>query len=202
MPLKIPVGNKYITSVDGFTLKPVTCSYCGCHFVYFMKRQATGEDTSWLWLNNTGAASNANDHATNDLNYKLQHDFNVISCPDCGMYQNYMVKGLKKHAWKTALRNVFWFSVIGFIFILSGSLLFKEFVPWIKIVLLIMAMGLWGWAVIKSIIPAYKLKPNEDAYKRKGRTFSENYPVYRLAELEELQKANDSDRRDQHRTMP
>ena len=38
---RVPVGNKYKATMTGAALKPINCSYCGCQFVYQIKRQAS-----------------------------------------------------------------------------------------------------------------------------------------------------------------
>jgi len=185
---RVPVGNKYTATMTGSAWKPVTCSYCGCQYVYQIKRQATGKATSWLWLNNNGATNKARESATGILNDKLRNEIDAISCPDCGMYQENMVNKFKNDAWSDVVRVAISFGVIGVVLVIIGSCLFTTLPSWLQSTLLVALVGFWVWAVLRMAIRAYNLKPNANAHKRKGRTFSEKYPALRLSELESLQK--------------
>lgn len=183
---RVSVGNKYTTTLAGTATKHVTCFYCGCQFVYQMKREASGESTSWLWLNNNGASYRSTEIANNNLNSKLQREIDAISCPDCGKYQDEMVSKLKRKAWSEVLRVAISFGVIGGTLILIGSCLSTSLPVSLQSTLLVAIIGFWVWSVAKMAIRAYNLNPNASAYKRKGRKYSEKYPVLRLSELEEL----------------
>jgi hypothetical protein len=183
MPL-IPVGNRYTSTMSGSTWKPVICSYCGCKFAYQIKRQVRGEATSWLWLNNGGASSNARKSATESLHKILHNDFDVVSCPDCGMFQEKMARRLKSEAWSDTARFAFLSGVVGGVLIAIGFCLSTISPHWIYLYLLIVILGIWIWLVLKKALHAYLLQPNADAHKRKGSNFSENYRVQRLSEKE------------------
>lgn len=180
---RISVGTKYTATMTGSAMKHVICSHCGCKFVYQIKRQATGEATSWLWLNNMGASYNAQASATDTLNNKLQNEIDAVSCPDCGMYQKDMVRKLKNDAWNEVVRVAFSFGVIGIVLFIIGYCLFTAIpIPnWLHSMLLVGIVGFWIWAVLRMAIRAYNLKPNANAHKRKGSTPSEKYPVFRLS---------------------
>jgi len=185
---RVPVGNKYKATMTGAALKPINCSYCGCQFVYQIKRQATGESTSWLWLNNSGASYKARESATDKLNDKLRNEIDAVSCPDCGMYQESMVSKLKSDAWKEVVRVAISFGVIGVVLVIIGACLHITLPSWLQSTLLVAVVGFWVWAVLRMATRAYNLKPNANAHKRKGRTFSEKYQALRLSELESLQE--------------
>jgi len=183
---RIPVGNKYTATVTGSAMKHVICSHCGCEFVCQLKRQAAGEATSWLWLNNNGASYNARASATDALNNKLQNEIDAVPCPNCGMYQENMVRKLKNDAWNEVVRVAFSFGVIGVILVLIGLCLFSTLPSWLQSTLLVAIVGFWVWAVLRMTIRAYNLKPNVNAHKRKGRAFSEKYPVLRISEAKQI----------------
>lgn len=181
---RIPVGNKYTSTLSGSALKHVTCSYCGCQFVYQMTREASGEASSFLWLNNNGASYKATKIANENLNSKLQGEIDAISCPDCGMYQEEMVKKLKGEAWRNTFSVAFSFGVIGAILAVIIFAITSSASSGIQSLLLIAVAGFWVWSVSKMAIRAYNLEPNANAHKRKGRHYSEKYPVLRISELE------------------
>lgn len=185
---RIPVGNKYSSTITGSTLKPVTCEYCGCQFLYQLKRAGKGEAESFLWLNNRGAENRARVSATNHLNDRLQSDIDAISCPDCGMYQENMVKKLKDEAWSEVSRVALSFGIIGAILVWIGACLLSATPSWLQLLLLSIVIGFWCWAVLRMALRAYNLKPNANAKNRRGRTFSEKYPVQRLDDFNDLKK--------------
>jgi hypothetical protein len=157
-----------------------------------MKREASGEAASWLWLNNNGASYKSTVIANDKLNAKLQGEIDSISCPDCGKYQEEMVRKLKRDAWIDVLRVAISFGLIGGILILIGSCLSSSFPAWLQSILLIALFSFWVWAVAKMAIRASKLNPNANAHRRKGRTYSEKYPVLRVSELEEPKRKSHS----------
>lgn len=185
---RMPIGNKYSATTTSMTLKPVTCQYCGCQFLYQMTREGKGESTSWLWLNNAGAANSASVSAREKLEYKLINEIDAYSCPDCGMYQENMVKKLKENAWKEAGRVAVVFGIIGGILIWLGTSLLARMPNFIQLTLQLVVIGFWSWAILKMSIRAYRLNPNANFKKRRGRKFSEKYPVQRLDDFNELKK--------------
>lgn len=181
---RIPVGNKYTSTLSGSALKHVTCSYCGCQFVYQMKREASGEASSFLWLNNNGASYKATKIANENLSSKLQEEIDARSCPDCGMYQENMVQKLKRNAWNDVFSVAFSFGIIGVILAVIVFFVTISASKELQSILLIAIAGFWIWSVSKKAIYASNLDPNANADKRKGRHYSEKYPVLRLSELE------------------
>jgi hypothetical protein len=181
---RIPVGNRYTATVSGSTLKYVTCSCCGCQFVYQLKREASGEATSFLWLDNSGATNRARKSASKSLNNRLQNEVNARSCPDCGMYQENMVGKLKRNAWNEVFSN----TILGAIFLIVAFFvsLFLSLPNSLMFTLLIAISVFRVWSVSKATVHAFNLNPNAHADKRKGRTYSDKYPVLRLSELEAL----------------
>jgi hypothetical protein len=186
---QVPVGNKYTTTLTGSAIKHVTCSYCGCQFVYQMKREASGEATSLLWLNNNGASYKSTKIANDKLNSILQEEIDARSCPDCGMYQENMVHKLKGKAWRKAGKVALSYGIIGSILVLLGSCWLTTAAPdWPKYPLLCVMVGLWFLVTLPKIVRAYRLDPNARANKRIGRVYSERYPVLRRIEFENIQR--------------
>jgi hypothetical protein len=177
--------------MSGSTIKQVTCSYCGCQFVYRMKREANGEATSWLWLDNNGASAKSSEKANENLYSKLQDEIDTISCPDCGKYQDDMAKKLYREAWSKVLRVAISFGVIGIIVICIGSWISSYLPNWLQTSLLLAIIGFWIWAVLKMAIQAYNFDANANAQERKGRSTSVNGSVLRLSEFEALLQKRD-----------
>ncbi|MBX3412366.1 MAG: hypothetical protein KF708_06570, partial [Pirellulales bacterium] len=55
-----------------------------------MSREATGQGTSFLFLDNQGAEDRAIQAAEQELAKRLQEDVDPVPCPDCGLYQREM----------------------------------------------------------------------------------------------------------------
>lgn len=180
----IPYGRKYKTKMVGYRWKFVECSFCGCKYLYKMKREAEGEGGSVLWLDNAGAKGRAINQANEVLNSKLSKEIDAVSCPDCGMYQKDMVSQLKREKWSLVGCGSIVFGVIGGIIVLIGNNNLATASVWLKYSLLIILIGLWLWVVIKMAIDASKYKPNDDAQKRIGQASSDL--VLRLSEWEAI----------------
>src|SRR5216110_1925556 len=90
--MSIPIGQKYTCTVSGRVVKNVTCVHCNCQYVYVMKREVSGEGTSLLWADNSGAKQRAAESANEMLAKKLEKDCDYVGCPDCGNYQPNMIR--------------------------------------------------------------------------------------------------------------
>jgi len=184
MAVRIPVGNRYTASVTGSLWKPVVCAHCGCEYVYRMHRQATGQATSVLWLDNRGAAEQARSNAVAELHSQLGTGIDAVPCPDCGMYQDDMIQQLKGAARRSAGR-VAW--SLGFVAASIGLIASVTMSGWPKTIVLLSVFCVWLYFVLRMVAHAAHLSPNERAAKRRGRTYSEDYPVLRRREFEALQ---------------
>jgi hypothetical protein len=136
------------------------------------------------------AAQSAKRYAMNDLERKLQNEFEVVHCPDCGMYPPQISKYIYEQR--------------------RGTPLIKA------LMVVVVLVGLFICAVISSITPSLSLvvfgltviavaaiyfvlnkkaddriasyDPNRNASQRRGMPFSEEYPVLRRSDLEQLAK--------------
>lgn len=97
----IPYAMTYSATREGIVLREVTCEFCTTEFVYALTRQATGQGTSLLFLNNQGAEQDAAQAAEEELAKKLEGDIDPVPCPKCGLYQAAMVDVVraKQHGW-------------------------------------------------------------------------------------------------------
>jgi len=175
---RIPYGTKYTMHVSGVTWKPVACENCGCVYYYQIKHQTSGSADNVLWLNKQGAIDKAENNASQNLEKYLKNEVRNYSCPDCGFYQTEMIRRMKNNI----LLRAAVFGVIAFVFIFanttsSSSPLFYALVA-----------GLAVSAVL--LIPLASFDPNSNAQTRANQKFSENYPVLRKSEIEQLSRSN------------
>jgi hypothetical protein len=97
------VGGRFTTEVSGSRWKRTRCEGCGNEYVYLMSRNGKGSGSSPYFLDNVGAQSESRMSAAEDLSSSLSHDFDIVACPDCGLYQSYMLRRLKWRTWSWAL---------------------------------------------------------------------------------------------------
>jgi hypothetical protein len=174
---RIPYGTKYTMPVSGVTWKPVTCENCGCVYYYQIKHQTSGSADNVLWLNKQGAIDKAEYSANQNLEKYLKNAVRNYSCPDCGFYQTEMIRRMKNNIWLRAAL----FGVIAFVFIFanatsSSSSLFYALVA-----------GLVVSGIL--LIPLARFDPNSNAQARENQKFSDNYPVLRKSEIEQLSRS-------------
>lgn len=121
----IPYAQTYTATMRGRTLKQVNCEQCQAEYVYFMEREATGQGTSVLFLDNEGAEGRASSDAERSLDRALAQECDPVPCPGCAWYQKPMVTMLRKQhrAW------MFWTGVAFFIpTLLAGFVLYINLV--------------------------------------------------------------------------
>jgi len=88
----------YMSTMSGAVFKLVACEHCGTEYFYQLKRVATGQGTSLLFLDNQGAAERAASCAEETLRLKLYCGVDLVPCPACGWYQQNMVaKARRQH---------------------------------------------------------------------------------------------------------
>jgi hypothetical protein len=94
--MPIPYAQTYTATMRGRAVKVVNCEQCRAEYVYFMEREAIGQGTSVLFLDNEGASGRAASDAERSLNRMLAEDCDPVPCPACGWYQKPMVQLLRK----------------------------------------------------------------------------------------------------------
>jgi hypothetical protein len=88
----IPYALTYTSTTRGRVPKFVDCEECGQKYVYFLERSASGEGTSFLFLENAEAQQRAEETAKADLTAELARGVDPVPCPRCGWFQKSMVK--------------------------------------------------------------------------------------------------------------
>lgn len=74
----------------------VICENCGEQYVYLLQRQAQGEGTSLLFLDNEGAKIRAEERAQQALIELVNRVHDPIPCPACGRIQTQMIPRAKR----------------------------------------------------------------------------------------------------------
>jgi hypothetical protein len=122
--IPVPIGKKYTATVTGSMMKAVVCEQCRLEYVYRLTRQAQGEGTSLLGLNDGGAERRAMDAANIVLKKILDRAQDPVPCPGCGWYQEAMIAIVRRtrRGWMRRLAVVS--GVVGF---LAGCLAFVIF---------------------------------------------------------------------------
>jgi hypothetical protein len=87
----IPYALTFTTSMRGRASKHVSCENCSFEYVYIMEATASGEGTSLLFLDNTGARQRAAERAGAALHEHLAQGCEVVPCPPCGAVQQHML---------------------------------------------------------------------------------------------------------------
>jgi hypothetical protein len=189
----IPV-RKYTTTIRGSVWRPVTCTYCGCQYVYRLDISVTGSaKTAWLFGNDK-VAKEADIDAKFEYGQKFREETGNFSCPNCGMYQKDMVIKMKNSAWKGTISGAFYLFILWIFFVIIINAIFASayvVIKWLDIITLLGLLGLWGWVSIKGLIKAYQSNSDANVNKRRGQSYSYKYPVLRRLEFEQMQTQTD-----------
>jgi hypothetical protein len=86
----------YTVALSGSTTRRERCVGCSCLFEYEITCEATGGGHSPFFLNNAGAAANAQKRAHANLNRALNETIEPVHCPTCGIFQPDMVQVLRE----------------------------------------------------------------------------------------------------------
>jgi len=96
IPIPIPLGAKYIASVQGAVWKIVSCAHCLQHYAYLLELEAVGEVLDPLFFDREGSTERARAKAEENLLLKSRNVVVPIPCPNCGYYQDNMSRRLKE----------------------------------------------------------------------------------------------------------
>lgn len=115
--IPIPYAMTYTSTVKARVVKSVACESCHTEYIYVMERQASGQGTSMLFLDNSGASSRAQAEAEKLVMRKLEYDFDPVPCPACGWYQAFMIPKMRRLKWR-------WMTPVEVMLILAGVVVF------------------------------------------------------------------------------
>lgn len=112
-------GRVHTVDSHGKMLKEVTCENCQIEFVYILERRAKGIGFSPYCLDDEGAAQRAAAASVNRLRKWLAQGFDIVPCPSCGHYQEYMIPWLRGDhrigLWKTAVAMLYAAAVLAIV---------------------------------------------------------------------------------------
>ena len=86
-------------SATGSTWRPVTCEHCQGDFAYLMTRTGLGYAKSGVFTSYGDASEGARGGAEVSLEQKME-EFDAVRCPDCGKYQEYMLRTAREQRFK------------------------------------------------------------------------------------------------------
>jgi hypothetical protein len=174
--IPIPYAIDYTAVASGQAIKLVGCEQCGAEYVYQVMRTATGEGTSFLFLNNEGASKLASSRAESRIQEVLERCVDLVPCPTCGWYQRDMVpKARRLHRrWMLNLGacltiGLIPVAVIGALVNAAMERQGRRGLPVLPTVGILAFFGLLGVGlVIGKFVSAYLYNPNqEDVESRK-----------------------------------
>jgi hypothetical protein len=113
----IPYAQSYTATVSARFPKIVHCQGCNLDYVYLIERTATGEGTSFLFLDNSGASQRAGKKAEAALRQKLENELDVVPCPQCGHLTPDMVAEAQRLRYR-------WLLITGLVFLPITAILF------------------------------------------------------------------------------
>lgn len=98
IPIPIPIGAKWVAEARGEVWKLVSCMHCREPYAYILSLEATGEAHDLLFLDGEGSKEEARTKAEENLREKGGNYVLPVPCPNCGSYQDEMVRQLKAEA--------------------------------------------------------------------------------------------------------
>ncbi|WP_254507833.1 hypothetical protein [Anatilimnocola floriformis] len=101
MFIPIPVVVRHVVRVKGEMLKLITCEHCQTEFGFVVQLEASGEEHDII-MADAGGAKRATKRAEQNLLKKGNNEVHPIPCPQCGAYQEDMVKLLKEEGTSNA----------------------------------------------------------------------------------------------------
>ncbi len=108
MVIPIPTGSRHTATLTVEAWIPVRCEHCSATFAYLTRRQAVGQGSSVLWLDEAGAKERAKQQAVSKLEKELARTADPVPCPQCGRLQTPMLDRIRRsrRAWGWGLGTV------------------------------------------------------------------------------------------------
>jgi hypothetical protein len=155
----------------------VKCEHCGCEFAYKLTRSAEGTGSDVLWLNEQGAVRKAQSNAQNSLQQKMS-EIDAIHCPDCGKYQKSMVSMLISNKRRTG--SGIGCSLLLVLVLIEEIIAYNGGYDYIYLPIILFTL-----VVVPIVWKAIKYDP-ATSIGEYPRYYSDNYPVLRRSEIEQL----------------
>lgn len=95
----IPVGTRYTSEVEGTFYRRFTCSHCAFESLAKVRAKGEGEATSYLWLREDGAKSDAQNEAVRKAEEAAERMAAAGTCPSCQQHDAGARSSLQTSAW-------------------------------------------------------------------------------------------------------
>lgn len=165
MLIPIPISTKHVAAVQGAVWKFVSCAHCEQRYAYLLELEATGEDHDPLFLDGEGSAERARAKAEQNLVQKSRNVVLPIPCPNCGTYQDDMLRQMKEEVSINSLQ------ITGFVIAALSLVPLAVGIPYIWI--LTIALAVLGVALLAyGYVVAFRFDANTgdpEPRKRLGR---------------------------------
>jgi len=134
-------------------LKVVSCENCKQSYAILLDVEARGEDLDLLFLDSDGSKDRADAQARENLAAKIRNSVAVIPCPQCGFYQEDMVRQLKENAWTNPVQ------IIGAIVVLLSFIPLACDISYSWIMTLVLAAA-GVMLLVRGYVVSYRYDPN------------------------------------------
>jgi len=151
--IPIPIGVRYVARVRASSLKVVSCENCKQSYAILLDVEARGEDLDLLFLDSDGSKDRADAQARENLAAKIRNSVAVIPCPQCGFYQEDMVRQLKENAWTNPVQ------IIGAIVVLLSFIPLACDISYSWIMTLVLAAA-GVMLLVRGYVVSYRYDPN------------------------------------------
>lgn len=101
----------YQVTLQGHTVKRVECEGCGRSYVYRLERDALGVST--YPIRPRKAKLDATADAEKQLQKTLRDEIDIVPCPECGHFQEPMVRLSKRNHLRGLLAAGVWLTIAG-----------------------------------------------------------------------------------------
>jgi hypothetical protein len=153
MVIPIPIGAKNVVTLQKAVWKFVSCAHCQQPYAYLLELKATGEDQDLLFLDGQGSKERARTQAERNL---LQQTRNVVApvpCPQCGCYQDDMLRLLK------AEDRINWLQIIGAAITVLSFVPLVLGIPYLWVLTIVVAAAGLG-VLTYGYVVAHRFDPN------------------------------------------
>lgn len=99
----IPVGTRYTSEIEGTFFRRFTCSHCEFESLAKVRAKGEGEATSYLWLREEGAKSDAHNEAVRKAEEAAERMAAGGTCPACQQHDESARSSLQTSAWAAAV---------------------------------------------------------------------------------------------------
>lgn len=130
------IWQDWTATVQGEGQRDITCEDCGQRYVYGVTCTGVGVGRTYYFANERGAKREARRNAYRDLDRKLAGEVIPMPCPGCGVYQQSMVRVMRRARYRCPVpvnRLTVWgYTILSLAAIaLCASAYIAQDVPWL-----------------------------------------------------------------------